>query len=271
VNTGAGSVGISGSAKATPSASTPTGSTSASATGASASRADQEREVPIGRESQAQPRSNPRGSSGAAERGTAGAHYGTPFSFMRRFGEEMDRLFEDFGFVPPGLESELTLLGFPTPFGRSSVAVNANPRQVSSGSSSAAPRSGAVSRSPSSATASSASLANRGTSWMPQVEVLQRGNDLVVRADLPGLRREDVHVHLDDGLLTVSGERRYESAEEEDGVYHSERSYGRFSRSIPLPEGVDADACEAKFNDGVLEVRVPIPAQESRSRRIEVR
>ena len=106
---------------------------------------------------------------------------------------------------------------------------------------------------------------------MPQVEVLQRGNDLVVRADLPGLRREDVHVHLEDGLLTVSGERRFESTEEEDGVYHSERSYGRFSRSIPLPDGVDADACQAKFTDGVLEVRVPLPVQQSRSRRIEVR
>ena len=227
------------------------------------SRAEQERQVPIGRERQGQQQPNVQGSVNAS--GASG--YATPFSFMRRFSEDMDRLFEEFGFYPPGLESQLSLLGFPVPGGRSSVSVNARPRQVGSSSASAGEgRSSAVSR-----PSSSGAPASRGASWMPQVEVLQRGNDLVVRADLPGLRREDVHVHLEDGLLTVSGERRFESTEEEDGVYHSERSYGRFSRSIPLPEGVDADACQAKFTDGVLEVRVPLQQQLSRSRRIEVR
>jgi HSP20 family protein len=259
-----GSIGVEpGSAHATSQGSAATSRSSRGTTQAS-SRAEQEREVPIGRERQAQQQSSVQGSINAS----GGSGYATPFSFMRRFSEDMDRLFEEFGFYPPGLESQLSLLGFPVPGGRSSMSVNARPRQVSSGSSTTTgdTRNSALSR-----PSSSATVASRGASWMPQVEVLQRGNDLVVRADLPGLRRDDVHVHLDDGLLTVSGERRYESTEEEDGVYHSERSYGRFSRSIPLPEGIDAEACEAKFADGVLEVRVPLPAQQSRSRRIEVR
>jgi HSP20 family protein len=242
-----------------------------------ASRMDSEREVPIGREGQQQSRAAGRGQTsaqGSAQPGAQGGAqgYGTPFAFMRRFGEEMDRLFSDFGFGPPGIESQLSLLGWPGSSGRSSLSLNANvPRSGASGGSEgrsevAGSGSGAVSR-----PRSSNALASR-SSWMPQVEVLQRGNDLVLRADLPGLRREDVHVEIEDDVLTISGERRYESESEEEGLYHSERSYGRFSRSIPLPPGTEGEACEARFTDGVLEVRVPLPQeQQPRGRRIEIR
>lgn len=108
--------------------------------------------------------------------------------------------------------------------------------------------------------------------WTPQVEVQQRNNELIVRADLPGLKREDVTVEVDDGVLTVSGERRQENQEEGQGFYRSERSYGSFFRAIPLPEGVNEDDISASFDAGVLEVRVPVPEQQPRrGRRVEIR
>jgi HSP20 family protein len=239
---------------------------------------DADREVPIGRERQAQSRVSARGQSspqsssqsgtqGSAQAGAQG--YGTPFAFMRRFGEEMDRLFTDFGFGPAGIESQLSLLGWPGSSGRSSLSLNANVPRGSGASEGRSAAAGSASNAMS-RPRSAGALASRG-GWMPQVEVLQRGNDLVLRADLPGLRREDVHVEIDDGVLTISGERRYESESEEEGLYHSERSYGHFSRSIPLPPGTDAEACQARFTDGVLEVTVPLPQEQSRARRIEIR
>lgn len=108
--------------------------------------------------------------------------------------------------------------------------------------------------------------------WMPQVEVQQRNNELIVRADLPGLKRDDVTVEVDDGVLTLSGERRQENQEERQGFYRSERSYGSFYRAIPLPEGVNEDDISASFGDGVLEVRVPVSEQpQRRGRRVEIR
>jgi HSP20 family protein len=108
--------------------------------------------------------------------------------------------------------------------------------------------------------------------WMPQIEVQQRNNELVVRADLPGLKRDDVTVEVEDGVLTLSGERRQENEEERQGFYRSERSYGSFYRAIPLPEGVNEDDISATFGDGVLEVRVPVPEQQQRrGRRVEIR
>lgn len=286
-----GSSGVSGSAGLSGSAGSSRGATSAGGAAgsgpssrqdsggqSSARGTDAERQVPIGREGQ-QSRSAGRsqGASSSASQSNAqggmqaGAQaYGTPFAFMRRFGEEMDRLFSDFGFVPPGIESELTLLGWPGSGGRSSVSMNANMPRSGGG---AVEGRGQVSGAGGSAVSrprSSGGLTSR-SSWMPQVEVLQRGKDLVLRADLPGLRREDVHVEIDDDVLTISGERRYESESEEEGLYHSERSYGRFSRSIPLPPGTDSDACQARFTDGVLEVTVPLAQEQSRARRIEVR
>lgn len=108
--------------------------------------------------------------------------------------------------------------------------------------------------------------------WTPEVDVFRRGDELVVRADLPGIARENVSVDLEDDVLTIRGERRHESEEEREGVYWSERSFGSFERMIPLPEGVNESEAEASFKDGVLEITMPAPKEESpRKRRIEIR
>lgn len=110
------------------------------------------------------------------------------------------------------------------------------------------------------------------SAWTPQLETFRRGDSIVVRADLPGLRKEDINVDVEDGILTISGERTDENEENRDGYYRSERSYGQFYRSIALPEGADSDACEATFKDGVLEVTVKAPPEKQESRkRIQVR
>lgn len=106
--------------------------------------------------------------------------------------------------------------------------------------------------------------------WMPPVEVLQQGDKLLVRADLPGLQKDDVRVEVQSGALTIEGERKQEFEETEEGVYRSERVYGRFSRSIPLPEGADADQAKATFRNGVLEVELPVAAQAEQGRRLEI-
>jgi HSP20 family protein len=106
--------------------------------------------------------------------------------------------------------------------------------------------------------------------WTPPMELFQRGNELVVRADLPGLRPEDVQIEIEDGVLTLSGERRQSSEDRQEGFYRSERSYGSFTRSIPLPEGVDEDQVRARFEHGELEVTVPLPQQRSRARRVQI-
>lgn len=108
--------------------------------------------------------------------------------------------------------------------------------------------------------------------WSPQVEAFRRDGKLVVRADLPGLKKEDVKVEVDGGLLTISGERRDERKEERDNFYRSERTYGQFYRAIPLPDGIDDAQCDASFQDGVLEVTFPAPkAEDRKAKRIPVK
>lgn len=108
--------------------------------------------------------------------------------------------------------------------------------------------------------------------WSPQVELFERGNNLVVRADLPGVKKEDLNIEVQDDMLTISGERRSEEEENREGFYRSERSYGSFYRSIPLPNEVKADQVNASFRDGVLEVTLPSPKQEERkAKKIEIR
>jgi HSP20 family protein len=108
--------------------------------------------------------------------------------------------------------------------------------------------------------------------WVPQVEVTQQGNELVVRADLPGMKKEDIQVDVTDDEITVSGERRREEETEKGGLYRSERSYGFFTRTIRLPEGAMADQAKAAFKDGVLEIRMPTPPEQvTRGRRLEIK
>jgi HSP20 family protein len=101
--------------------------------------------------------------------------------------------------------------------------------------------------------------------------VFQRVTDLVVRADLPGLSKDDVEVEVNEDSITIRGERRHEREEERDGIYRSERSYGSFSRVVPLPEGTITDSASATFKDGVLEIVLQAPGREvKRGRRIEI-
>ncbi len=134
---------------------------------------------------------------------------GSPFAFMRRFSEEMDRLFGDFGF-------------------------------------------GRGVHSPSLGRGLGGFAEAGGTLWSPQVEVFERGGQLVVRADLPGMTRDDINIEVTDDSLVIRGERKSEREENEEGYYRSERSYGSFYRQIPLPEGVNAENANATFRNGML-------------------
>jgi len=107
--------------------------------------------------------------------------------------------------------------------------------------------------------------------WMPQIEVLKSNGDLMVKADLPGLSKDDVKVELTDKALTISGERKEEKEEKREGFYRSERNYGRFYRRIPLPEGVKTDQANAVFTNGVLEVKIPVAKTESQARKLEIK
>jgi HSP20 family protein len=107
-------------------------------------------------------------------------------------------------------------------------------------------------------------------SWTPAIEVRERDGQLVVHADLPGLNKEDVKVEVTTAGLIVQGERKREQEEERGGIYRSERSYGSFYRLIPLPEGAKIDQAKAQFNNGVLEVTVPIPESRQNTRQIPI-
>ena len=105
--------------------------------------------------------------------------------------------------------------------------------------------------------------------WMPAMDLLESGDAFVLRADLPGMSEEDVSIELEDSTLTISGERKAEHDHEGEGFYRVERATGTFSRSLTLPKGVDAEAVTARFDRGVLEVRIPKPA-ERKPRRISI-
>ena len=110
-----------------------------------------------------------------------------------------------------------------------------------------------------------------GSMWSPQIETFQRGDEFVVRADLPGMKKDDVKIDITDDSITIEGERREQHEENREGYYRSERSYGSFSRMIALPEGAITDTAKAQFRDGVLEIVVQSPPREvSRGRRLEI-
>jgi HSP20 family protein len=106
--------------------------------------------------------------------------------------------------------------------------------------------------------------------WAPAVEIFERDNNVIVRAELPGLSADDVKVEMTDEGLVIHGERKREKEEEHEGWYRSERSYGEFRRLISMPEGVNADQAKARFENGVLEITVPIPESARRRRSVPI-
>ncbi|HJR59085.1 MAG TPA: Hsp20/alpha crystallin family protein [Vicinamibacterales bacterium] len=107
--------------------------------------------------------------------------------------------------------------------------------------------------------------------WSPRIEAFQKGDRFMVRAELPGLKKDDVQVELLEGALTLRGERREEQEEEREGYYHSEREYGQFHRTIPLPEGVISESAQASFRNGVLEITMQAaPPEANRGRTVEI-
>jgi HSP20 family protein len=101
------------------------------------------------------------------------------------------------------------------------------------------------------------------------MDLVETDEHLVLKADLPGLDSEDVEIEINDGVLTVSGERKTEHEERKEGYHRVERSYGGFSRSLSLPQDIDAEQVEASFDKGVLEVRIPKPA-ERKPHRVQI-
>jgi HSP20 family protein len=209
---------------------------------------EREREIESTRESRAASGSTPpsaatSGQSGGRVSGRGRASPGfaswfagaeNPLVMMRRMQDDLDRVFRAFG-VPR--------LG----------AVLAPVRELEE----------ELSRSP---------AVGQSGQWSPQIEVFERDGNLVVHADLPAVRREDVEVDVANDVLTIRGQRRHEHRDTEGGYRRTERSYGTFFRQIPLPEGVDPTEIEAAYQDGVLEVIIPTPRDPERSRRrIDIR
>ena len=158
--------------------------------------------------------------------------YGSgPFSVMRRISDEMDRLFENFGFGRSLFPSEGLQGGF-----------------EAGGYGEGAP-----------------------SMWSPHVEVCERNGKLLIQADLPGMKRDDVNVRVEQDQVIIQGERHQQQENQQSGYYRSERSYGSFYRTIPLPEGTNTESATASFRDGVLEIEVDMPRQQQRGRMLEIR
>jgi HSP20 family protein len=109
-----------------------------------------------------------------------------------------------------------------------------------------------------------------GATWAPAVEISERDGKYVVRAELPGVNPSDVKLGMTDEALVLEGERKSETQETKGGVHLTERQYGRFYRSIPLPEGANIEEARARFENGVLEVTVPMREQWTKRREIPI-
>jgi len=155
---------------------------------------------------------------------------GGPLSMMRRISEDMDRLFDSFGFGRGLLQN---------PSGQSTLS----------------------------------GYGGEGTSslWAPHIEVSERDGKFLVSADLPGVKKEDVKVEITQDAVTIQGQRKQEKTSSEGGFYRSERSYGSFYRTIPLPEGANTDNASATFRDGVLQIEIDAPQQKSSGRTLEIK
>ena len=108
------------------------------------------------------------------------------------------------------------------------------------------------------------------TEWAPAMDVLTQDGNLVIRAELPDVRQEDVYITLQNNVLTVSGERKVEEEQQRGGYYVRERHYGSFRRSLTVPEGMDESKIHARYENGVLEVTVEGAAAVQEPKRIQI-
>jgi len=108
-----------------------------------------------------------------------------------------------------------------------------------------------------------------GGGWTPVVDVLDDKDKLIVKAEVPGFKREDLDVAVHENTLIISGERKSEEERKDGEFYRSERFYGRFHRSIPLPYAVDTDKIQAQYRDGILNITLP-KAEHAKAKQIEV-
>jgi HSP20 family protein len=107
-------------------------------------------------------------------------------------------------------------------------------------------------------------------SWSPALDVLHDDGDVLVRAELPGVKPDDVEITLSRGVLTISGQRKAEQEQQGQGYYVRERRYGSFRRSLMLPEGIDESKINARYEDGVLEVRITGAAAVQEPKKIQI-
>ena len=158
----------------------------------------------------------------------------TPFKLMRRFTDDMERMFDTFNLMP---RFEADWFNFPR-----AIDLFEFPRLAEM----------------------------EKAAWWPEIEVVEKNGELKIHADLPGMKKEDINVEFTDNGLIISGERKQETEEKREGFYHNERNYGTFYRNIALPEGANPDKANAVFHDGVLEVTVAVPKRELKARKLEI-
>lgn len=116
-----------------------------------------------------------------------------------------------------------------------------------------------------------APVSRLSTSWAPRLDIFEKDGNLVIQADLPGLKPEEIEVTLEDGGLLIRGERKAESETKEENYYRMERSYGHFSRVVPLPDGIKPEQIQARFTNGVLEITLPKAVAEApRAQKISI-
>lgn len=109
-----------------------------------------------------------------------------------------------------------------------------------------------------------------GGVWSPVIDIEQTDGTLLVTAELPGLKKEEVKVELTDEALIIEGERKQEHKEEKEGYHRWERSYGQFYRSIPLPEGAKTDQAKAELSEGVLKISLPVAETKKKVREVAI-
>lgn len=106
--------------------------------------------------------------------------------------------------------------------------------------------------------------------WMPEMEMSTKDNELHVKVDVPGMKKDDITLEVTEDHLILRGERKQEKEEKKEGFFRTERTYGSFYRAVPLPEGVKPDLAKAIMHDGVLEISMPMAKVEEKSRKLEI-